>query len=202
MSIVAEPDLVIICKCGNSYSLHTYTVCPVCFEWPSRSVPSEKPYGMKCTRCAGIGCIRCRGTGWEGDTVPSAPDPRDQRIAELTTAVEENSRNSTALIDVIRQRDTRIAEAEARLADYTEMAHYRWKQKTPSLPYPGGPLAACDVMLGDLEAQLAEARKVLADAKPYIGYCGFCGVNSATCEHKRLRSRIDAAMGAKQELKS
>jgi hypothetical protein len=116
--------------------------------------------------------------------------------------VEENSRNSTALIDVIRQRDTRIAEAEARLADYTEMAHYRWKQKTPSLPYPGGPLAACDVMLGDLEAQLAEARKVLADAKPYIGYCGFCGVNSATCEHKRLRSRIDAAMGAKQELKS
>lgn len=34
----AEPSLNTVCHgCGLTYSLHTHTVCPRCFAWPSGS---------------------------------------------------------------------------------------------------------------------------------------------------------------------
>ena len=60
-----EPELFVHCHCGTRYSLQVCTVCPNCFQWPSRVVDSEKTFGCKCRYCAGIGCVRCNGTGWE-----------------------------------------------------------------------------------------------------------------------------------------
>lgn len=45
---MSEPSLTINCECGNTYSLHTATVCPRCYQWPrdSRNAQVRKAFDM------------------------------------------------------------------------------------------------------------------------------------------------------------
>lgn len=46
--------------------------------------------------------------------------------------------------------DSNADTIKQRLDDYDEMARFRWSQRMPGKPYPGGPLAAYDTMLMDV----------------------------------------------------
>ena len=60
-----EPELLVHCTCGHTYSLHTYTICPECFLWPSMVVKCERPWGLQCPQCGGVGCVKCNGTNMD-----------------------------------------------------------------------------------------------------------------------------------------
>lgn len=63
---MSAPDLIVACTCGKTYSLHTNTICPYCFQWPSATVKASPPYGIVCGKCGGVGCLLCHATGFNG----------------------------------------------------------------------------------------------------------------------------------------